>query len=116
MATSNGTYRAPWHGLVPELIDSYLASGAVEWEANTRLSYRLALLPAREWFAHRKARDVTREDVEAYRDHLRAAGRRRGGKPGTGLSARSVNLALGQLEAAYALGRSYGQFGRQFRV
>ena len=109
VATSNGTYRAPWHGLVPELIDSYLASGAVEWEANTRLSYRLALLPAREWFAHRKARDVTREDVEAYRDHLRAAGRRRGGKPGTGLSARSVNLALGQLEAAYALAEKDGK-------
>jgi integrase len=44
--------------------------------ANTRLSYEKALLPAREWFAHRKARDVTREDVELYRDHLRTAGRR----------------------------------------
>jgi integrase len=109
VATANGTYRAPWHGLVPELIDSYLASGAVEWEANTALSYRLALLPAREWFGHRKARDVTREDVEAYRDHLRAAGRRRGGKAGSGLSPRSVNLSLQQLEAAYSLAEKDGK-------
>ena len=109
VATSNGTYKAPFHGLVPEIIDSYLASGAIEWEANTRLSYRLALLPAREWFAHRKARDVVREDVEAYRDHLRAAGRRRGGKPGTGLSPRSVNLSLQQLEAAYSLAEKDGK-------
>ena len=94
VATGNGTYRAPWHGLVGELVDSYLASGAIEWEANTQLSYRLALLPAREWFEHRKARDVTREDVEAYRDHLLTAGRRRGGKAGTGLGPRSVNLSL----------------------
>lgn len=109
VATSNGTYRAPWHGLVPELVDSYLASGAIEWEANTQLSYRLALLPAREWFEHRKARDVTREDVEAFRDHLLAAGRRRGGKAGSGLGPRSVNLSLQQLEAAYALAEKDGK-------
>jgi integrase len=105
----NGTYRAPWHGLVPELIDSYLASGAIEWEANTQLSYRLALQPAREWFAHRKAKDVTREQVQEYRDHLRTAGRRRGGTTGTGLSPRSVNLALGQLQAAYELAERDGK-------
>jgi integrase len=109
VATGNGTYRAPWHGLVGELVDSYLASGAIEWEANTQLSYRLALLPAREWFEHRKARDVTREDVEAYRDHLLTAGRRRGGKAGTGLGPWSVNLSLQQLEAAYALAEKDGK-------
>jgi integrase len=109
VATSNGTYRAPWHGLVPELVDSYLASGAIEWEANTQLSYRLALLPAREWFEHRKARDVTREDVERFRDHLLTAGRRRGGKAGSGLGPRSVNLSLQQLEAAYALAEKDGK-------
>jgi integrase len=57
----------------------------------------------------RKARDVTREDVEAFRDHLRDEGRRRGGKPGTGLSARSVNLSLGQLHAAYGLAEQDGK-------
>ncbi len=109
VSVGNGTYRAPWHGLVPEVIDSYLSSGAIAWEANTRLSYRLALQPVREWFAHRKARDVSREDVEKYRDHPRAEGRRRGGKPGTGLSACSANLSLQQLEAAYALAEKDGK-------
>jgi integrase len=108
-AVDRGTYRAPWHGLVGELVDSYLKHGAIDWEANTRLSYEKALLPAREWFAHRKARDVTREQVEEYRDHLRTAGRRRGGAQGTGLSARSVNLSLQQLQAAYELAERDGK-------
>jgi integrase len=109
VAVDTGTYRAPFHGLVPEVIASYLASGAIGWEANTRLSYAGALAPAAEWFAHRKARDVTREDVERYRDHLLTSGRKRGGTPGTGLSARSVNLSLGQLQAAYDLAERDGK-------
>jgi integrase len=109
VAVDTGTYRAPFHGLVPEVIASYLASGAIGWEANTRLSYAGALAPAAEWFAHRRARDVTREDVERFRDHLLTAGRKRGGAPGTGLSARSVNLSLGQLQAAYDLAERDGK-------
>jgi site-specific recombinase XerD len=94
---------------VPELIDSYLEHGAIEWEANTRLSYANALLPAREYFRYHKAWDVTREQAQAYRDHLLTAGRRRGGAPGTALSPRSVNLALGQLQAAYDLAELDGK-------
>jgi integrase len=109
VAVDRGTYRAPFHGLVPEIITSYLASGAIGWEANTRLSYANALAPAAEYFAHRRARDLTREDVERFRDHLLTAGRRRGGTPGTGLSARSVNLTLGQLQAAYDLAERDGK-------
>lgn len=111
-AVDRGTYVKPWDGLVPELIDSYLQHGAVGWEANTRLSYANALQPAREWFAHRKARAVAREDVEAYRDHLLTEGRRRGGPAGTGLGARSVNLALQQLSAAYDLAEIDGRVAR----
>jgi hypothetical protein len=29
VAVDRGTYRAPFHGLVPEIIASYLASGAI---------------------------------------------------------------------------------------
>jgi len=109
VAVDQGTYRAPFHGLVPEIISSYLASGAIGWEANTRLSYANALQPAAEWFAHRRARDVTREDVERFRDHLLSAGRKRGGTPGTGLSARSVNLSLQQLGAVFDLAERDGK-------
>jgi hypothetical protein len=41
-----GTYVRPWDGLVPELIAGYLANGADQWEANTKLSYANALAPA----------------------------------------------------------------------
>ena len=109
VAVDRGTYRAPFHGLVPEIIDSYLASGAIGWEANTRLSYANALAPAAEYFAHIRARDLSRENVERFRDHLHTAGRKRGGTPGTGLSARSVNLSLGQLQAAYDLAERDGK-------
>jgi len=108
-AVDCGTYRKPWDGLVPDLLDSYLRNGADDWEANTRVSYANALQPAREWFSHRKARSVTREDVEDYKRHLRTSGRRRGGQAGTGLSARSVNLALGQLQAAFDLAERDGK-------
>ena len=109
VAVDQGTYRAPFHGLVPEIIASYLASGAIGSEANTRLSYANALAPAAEYFAHIRARDMTREHGERFRDHQLTEGRKRGGKPGTGLSARSVNLSLGQLQAAFDLAERDGK-------
>jgi integrase len=111
-AVDRGVYVKPWDGLVPELIDSYLASGAGQWEANTRVSYAGALQPAREWFAYRKARAVVREDVEEYKRYLLTQGRRRGGAQGTGLGARSVNLSLGQLQAVFDLGERDGKVAR----
>ena len=40
-------------------------------------------------------------DIEQLRDWMLEQGRRRGGKPGTGLGARSVRLTLGRLSAAF---------------
>jgi integrase len=111
-AVDKGTYVKPWDGLVPELIDSYLRNGADQWEANTQLSYANALQPAREWFAHCNARSVVREDVEDYKRHLLTSGRKRGGTPGTALSPRSVNLAIGQLQAAFDLAERDGKVAR----
>ena len=53
-----------------------------------------------------------REDVEDYKRHLLTSGRKRGGKPGTALSPRSVNLALGQLQAAFDLAERDGKVAR----
>jgi hypothetical protein len=111
-AVDRGTYAKPWDGTVAELIDGYLDNGAGVWEANTRVSYANALQPAREWFGRRKARAIVREDVEDYKRHLQMAGRRRGGARGTGLSPRSVNLALGQLQAAFDLAERDGKIAR----
>ena len=107
-----GTYCGPWKGTVEEMLDSYEKHMAFGREANTRQSYRLALRQAREFFGHRKAQSLTLEDIEDYRDHLIASGRRRGGQPGTGLGAWSVNLALAQLSAAFTLAERNGRIAR----
>jgi integrase len=88
---------------VTEVIDSYLKKVAFQREENTKVSYRNALEPARDQLGHRQAQGITREDVERLRDWMLTRGRRRGGKPGTPLSARSVRLTLGRLSAAFEL-------------
>jgi integrase len=57
----------------------------------------------RERLGNRAARSITREDIEALRDWMLTEGRKRGGKPGSGLGARSVRLTLGRLSAAFTL-------------
>lgn len=91
--------RSPLH-----LIDRYLRHAAFEAEENTKLNYRLALEPARERLGNRHTQAIEREDIEALRDWMLTSGRRRGGKPGTPLGARSVRLTLGRLSAAFELG------------
>jgi hypothetical protein len=46
------------------------------------------------------AESITKSDVEDLVDWILTAGRRRGGRPGTGLSGRSARLTLGRLSAA----------------
>jgi integrase len=101
---ADGTYVAKWDGTVAEVIDSYLKSAEFEHEANTVLSYSKALLPVSERLGQRKARSITCGDIEQLRDWMLTEGRRRGGKVGTGLGARSVRLTLGRLSAALELG------------
>lgn len=91
----------PWDGTVNELLDGYLRSACFEREANTKASYRHALAPARARLGSRRAQSITRDDVEALRDWMLSQGRKRGGKPGTGLGTRSVRLTLGRLRAAF---------------
>jgi len=100
---NDGTYVDRSKVTVGELIDSYLEHALFEREENTKVSYRCALAPARELLGHLRAQYVTREDVERLRDWMLAKGRKRGGKPGTGLGARSVRLTLGRLSAAFDL-------------
>ena len=100
---TSGTYVDRSKVTVNEVIDSYLEHALFEREENTKVSYRCALAPARERLGHVRAQQVTREDVERLRDWMLAEGRKRGGKPGTGLGARSVRLTIGRLSAAFDL-------------
>jgi integrase len=109
---NEGTYVKPSKTTVSELLDSYLRAACFEKEENTKVSYRNALLPVRERLGTREAQSITRGDIEELRDWMLASGRRRGGKPGTGLSARSVRLTLGRLSAAFEMAVEDGQLAR----
>jgi integrase len=101
--SGTGEYAGRWNGTVSELIDRYLKHAEDGAEANTKASYRHALAPVRERLGSLRARDVDREHVQELKDWMLTSGRRRGGKPGTALSARTVRLTMGQFSAAYEL-------------
>jgi integrase len=98
---ARGTYVPPSKLTVSELLDGYLKSAVFEREAGTASNYDHALRPARRFLGERLAQSVTRENAEALRDHMMTAGRRRGGKPGTGVGPRSVHLTFGRVIAAW---------------
>jgi len=83
-----GTYVKPWDGTVDELCSAYLRAATRGLEANTRLSYDNALRIPRERLGRRRAASITRDDIEALVDFAFGQGRKRGGKPGTGLGER----------------------------
>ena len=66
----------------------------------------------RERLGGRYLQSVTKADVEGLVTWMLTAGRRRGGKAGTGLSARSVRLTLGRLTAALELAVEEGKLAR----
>jgi integrase len=96
-----GVYVPPAKLTVAQVIDNYLASAGFEAEAATRANYVHALRVPREFLGKRLAQTVTRQDIEALRDFMLTRGRKTGGKPGTGLGAPSVRLAIGRLSAAF---------------
>lgn len=95
-----GTYVAPSALLVDPFVDDYLKTATRDVEAATAANYRDALRPVRERLGERKLQSLTEQDIEGLVDWMLTAGRKRGGKPGSGLSARSVSLTLGRLRAA----------------
>jgi hypothetical protein len=98
-----GTYVPRWDGTVSEMCDDWLKSACFERADNTRVSYTNALLPVRGRLGRRKARSVTRQDIEGLRDWMLAGGRKRGGRPGTPLGPVSVRQTLSRLRAAFEL-------------
>jgi integrase len=81
-------------------LDGYLQGATRGLRASTKRNYEDALWPVRERLGTRPLQSITKADVEDLVDWMLTAGRRRGGKPGTGLSGRTVRLTLGRLTAA----------------
>lgn len=52
---------------------------------------------------HERLQELTEDDIEALIDWMLSSARRIGGKPGTGVSVRTVSLTLGRLRAALNL-------------
>jgi len=102
--TSRGTYVPPSRLTVAQLLDLYLAEATRDVEAGTGANYRHALRPVRDLLGGRTVQSLTEDDVDQLVDWMLRQGRRRGGRPGTGLGARTVALTLGQLRAALNLG------------
>ncbi|MFB9238689.1 tyrosine-type recombinase/integrase [Plantactinospora siamensis] len=98
--TDRGTYVRPNKITVGEFLDGWLASATRDVEKGTAANYRDALLPVHAKLGGRLLQGVTEPDIEGLVDWMLTEGRRRGGKPGTGLSVRSVRLTLGRLRTA----------------
>ena len=98
--TNLGTYVKSSKETVNSYLDGYLQGATRGLRASTRRNYIDALQPVRERLGTRPLQSITKSDVEDLVDWMLTAGRRRGGKPGTGLSGRTARLTLGRFTAA----------------
>ena len=98
--TNLGTYVKPSKETVNSCLDGYLKGATRGLRASIRRNYEDALQPVRERLGTRPLQSVTKSDIEDLMYWMLTAGRKRGGKPGTGLSGRTARLTLGRLSAA----------------
>jgi integrase len=107
-----GEYTPRSTATVADVIDTYLRAACRGKEQNTVQFNTLSLRIPREQLGTRKAQSVTRDDIERLIDYALTSGRKRGGKPGTGLGVRSVRAMLSQLSAAFEQAVDDGQVAK----
>jgi integrase len=110
--TGLGTYVQPTAETVNSYLDEYLKGATRGRRASTARNYRDAFRPVRERLGDRPLQSLTKADIEDVIDWILTSGRKRGGKPGTGLSARSARLTLGRLTAALEMATLEGKLVR----
>jgi integrase len=98
--TEEGTFVAPAKLTVRDWLDTWLKSATIDVEKATAHNYADALRPVRDQLGDRKLQELSEEDIDELVAWMLSSGRVRGGKPGTGLSVRSVQLTLGRLRTA----------------
>jgi len=108
---NDGAYVRPTRQTLDEYLDGYLEGATRSLRASTRRNYEDALLPVRERLGGRYLQSIEKADIEGLVTWMLTAGRRRGGRAGTGLSARSVRLTLGRLTAALEMAVAERQIG-----
>jgi len=109
---NDGSYVRPSRETLGEYLDAWLEGATRDLRASTKRNYYDAFLPVRERLGGRYLRSIEKADIEALVTWMLTSGRRRGGKAGTGLSARSVRLTLGRLTAALELAVAEGKIAR----
>jgi integrase len=110
--SAQGTYVRPSRETLSQYLDGWLEGATRDLRASTKRNYEDAFLPVRERLGDRYLQSITKADIEGLVTWMLTAGRRRGGKAGTGLSARSVRLTLGRLTAALELAVEEGKLAR----
>ena len=110
--TGRGTYVKPSKETLNAYLDGYLKGATRGRRASTARNYQDAFRPVRERLGDRPLQSLTKADIEDLVDWMLTAGRRRGGKPGTGLSGRTARLTLGRLTAALEMAVLEGKLAR----
>ena len=110
--TGKGIYVKPSDITVNQYLDEYFVGATRGRRESTKVSYRDAFRPVRERLGDRELQSVTKADIEKLVDWMLVSGRKRGGKPGTGLGPRSVRLTLGRLKAAFEMAVDEGTLVR----
>jgi site-specific recombinase XerC len=110
--THEGTYIRPRKVTVSEYLDEWLEGATRELRDSSKRSYSDALRPAHQRLGKLPIQSVTKADIERMVTWMQTLGRRRGGKPGTGLGPRSVRLTLGRLTAAFEMATLEGLLPR----
>ena len=100
---NEGSYIRPAKITVSEYLNGWLEGATRDLRDSSRHSYKDALRPAHERLGSMLIHKVSKADVEQMVTWMETSGRRRGGKPGTGLGPRSVRLTLSRLTAAFEM-------------
>lgn len=92
-----GKLTAPDKILVPTYIERWIPAHCRDLEDGTEANLRYLLRGVCDHFADRRMRSLDRADIDGLADWMLESGRRRVGKPGTPLSARTVKDTINAL-------------------
>lgn len=109
---AQGTFVRPSKVTLSQHLDEWLPPVVRDLAESTKRNYHDALRPVRDRLGHKELQKITKDDVEQLVDWMLTEGRKRGGKAGTGLSGRSVNLTLDRLTAALNVAMLEGKVTR----
>lgn len=100
---NEGSYIRPTKITVSAYLNGWLEGATRDLRDSSRRSYQDALRPVHERLGPMPIQKVSKANVEQLVTWMETSGRRRGGKPGTGLGPRSIRLTLGRLTAAFEM-------------